>query len=146
MNQQSSIGFGTDATVLEGYINAANERLGNIDLIIENTGRNDLYLVIKEQNTPSGYAAIGAPISVVPRGVQTRSLNLLTKRIGFFGSGNTTANISTVIRNKGDLRGAQIDIVATGRRNYGYDVAFDKNAFRPTAWGSPPDRPDIPPV
>jgi hypothetical protein len=40
-----------------------------------------------------------------------------------------------VIRNKADLRGAQIDIVAVGRKGWGYDDAFNKPELK-KKWGS----------
>ena len=46
MNQLSSISFGNDATVLRGYAQAANERLGAVDFLIENTG--NIPLVLRE--------------------------------------------------------------------------------------------------
>ncbi len=146
MNQISSIGFGDDANVLAGYALSANDRLGNIDLLIENTGDNDLYLKVAEYDgatSPSGYAALGAAQSIVARGQKTVSLNLLSKQIGFFGSGDTTANISTVIRNKADLRNPQIDIVPVfARKGWGFNEGIDKAAFRSPGYDSPPDFPD----
>jgi hypothetical protein len=141
VNQQSTIPFGTDATLLAGYaMNAANDRLGNFDLVIENTGANSLYLRVKEQTLPqSGFSDVGSPITVVPKGTVTRSYSILSKRIGFFGSGNTIANISPVLRNKGDLRGAQIDIVQIGRRGWSWDNAFDQKSFKSPGWGTQPD-------
>ena len=137
MNQVSSIPFGTDATLLAGYAYRANDRLGNVDLVIENTGSNALYFQLKEQTNPSGaFVAVGAAQSIVPKGTKTVSYNLLSERVGFFGSGNTTANVSFVIRNKGNLRGAQIDIVVTGRRGWGFDPGFNQNSEVPT-WGNP---------
>jgi len=133
MNQISSIGFGSDASVLAGYALAADGRLGNISLVVENTGANSLYLQIREHTgttSPSGYSNLGTAVTVVPKGIKDINLNLLSKQIGFFGSGNTTANISTVIRNKGDLRGAQIDIVPVSRQGWGYADGFSTAAFR----------------
>lgn len=140
-NQISSIGFGTDPTLLCGYALAANERLGNFDLQIENTGGKRLRLWVKEfdgVSSPSGYKDIlPAPIDIVPKGTKTISLNLLSQGIGFFGTGPTTANISTVVRNPGNLRGAQIDIKASGgKRGFGFDQAFNKAAFRSPGWPS----------
>jgi hypothetical protein len=144
MNQVSAVGFGSDINVLAGYAQAANDRLGNIDFVFENTGPNDAVIVMKAFDNVSGYNEnVGPFINLVPRGTRTLSYSLLDQRVGFFGSGDTTVNISSVIRNKADLRGAQIDIVAAGRRGYGFDKNFDEAAFRP-AWGAPPDRPDLP--
>jgi len=137
MNQVSSVGFGTDATLLAGYAQSANDRLGNVDFIFENTGSNQVYIQLRQYDgttSPSGYANVGSAFTVVPGGTSTRSYTFLSKRIGFFGSGSTKVNISSAIRNKGDLRGAQIDIVATGRRSWGYDQAFDK-ATLTQQWG-----------
>jgi len=137
MNQVSSIPFGTDATLLAGYAYRANDRLGNVDLTIENTGSNALYFQLKEQTNPSGaFVNVGAAQTLVPKGVKTVSYNLIAKRVGFFGSGSTTANVSFSIRNKGNLRGAQVDIVVTGRRGWGYDAGFDTNSQVPN-WGNP---------
>lgn len=138
MNQQSLIGFGGDITVAAGYAQRGNDRLGNFDLVIENTGANQLTFVLKELTSASGFTAVGAAVTVTPRGVKTLSYSLLSKRVGFFGSGNTTANISTVLRNPADLRGAQIDIVNAGRRGWGFDAGFD-TATLTQNWGSAPD-------
>jgi hypothetical protein len=149
MNQASLVPFGTDATRLAGYAQTANERLGAIDFVFENTGDIPVYIRVKQfvsaATLPSGYADVtplgigayvGPEISVAARGVVTRSYNLLSKRIGFFGSGvaatingklvrSTTVNISAVLRNKSDIRGAQIDISQVGRQGWGYDMAFN---------------------
>jgi hypothetical protein len=146
MNQQSSIGFGVDATVFAGYAQNANDKLGNIDFVFENCGPNAAYIRLMQYDgstSPSGWAAIdtSSPTSpfntewvgfaIAPGGTLTRSYVLLTQRVGFFGSGNTTVNISTVIRNKADLRNAQIDIVAAGgRKGWGYDEGFDKGTLK----------------
>jgi len=152
MNQVSAIGFGVDANKLAGYAQAVNDRLGNFDLIVENTGDNTLYMIVREQTTAkpttSGYGDVGSWFTVVPRGVQTKSYSLVSKRVGFFGSGytaagvaaSTKANVSVVLRNKADLRGAQIDIVSTGRRGWGVDEAFDAPTLT-KKFGAPPDAP-----
>ena len=138
MNQLSSIGFGTDANVFAGYAQSANDKLGNIDFVFENTGGNQAYIKLMQYDgvtSPSGFAVVGLPFTVVPGGTVTRSYVLLSKRVGFFGSGNTFVNISSVIRNKADLRNAQIDIVAVGRRGWGYDDGFNKAELR-KKWGA----------
>ncbi len=84
---------------------------------------------------PSGFALVGTGFTVAPGGTTTKSYVLLSKRVAFFGSGSTTVNISSVIRNKADLRGAQIDIVAVGRRAWGYDDAFNKPELK-KKWGT----------
>lgn len=153
MNQVSAIGFGVDADKLAGYAQAVNDRLGNFDLIVENTGDNTLYMIVREQKHTtvayaSGYADVGSWFTVVPRGVQTKSYSLVSKRVGFFGSGrdsnaaaaSTKANVSVVLRNKSDLRGAQIDIVSMARRGWGVDEAFDAPTLT-KKWGAPPDSP-----
>lgn len=140
MNQQSAIGFGPDATVFAGYAQSANDRLGNIDFTFENTGANEAYLKLAQYDgvsSPSGYAQVGDAFTVVPGGVVTKSYVLLSKRVAFFGSGNTLVNISTSQRNKADLRGAQIDIVAVGRKGWGLDPAFDAPTLT-KKWGSVP--------
>jgi len=134
MQQLSGIGFGADAAVMAGYALAANDRLGVFDLVIENTGTSTLYLRVKEHDgvtSPSGFADVLAPISVVAGGRVTRSLSLVSKVIGFFGSGNTTANISTVIANRADRRGAGIDFQIAGRKGWGFDDGVDQKAFLP---------------
>ena len=130
MNQLSTVGLGKDATVLAGYALAANDRLGNIDFVLENTGDNDAYVVLKEL-IGSGYQNVGSAITLVPKGVKTVSLTLVSAQLGFFGSGNTTINISTVLRHPANLRGAQVDFVITGRSGWGYDAAYNKGAFLP---------------
>ena len=153
MNQLSSIGFGNDATTLRGYAQTANERLGVVDFQVENTG--DIPLVLQLRNfdgttSPSGYANVGAQTTVNARGRKTLSYTLLGKRVGFFGSGvaasvtvegvtkyvtSTTANITAVIANKGDLRGAQIDLVAVGRKSWGYDEGYAYTELK-KKWGT----------
>jgi len=138
MNQLSSIGFGTDATVFAGYAQSANDKLGNIDFVFENTGPNQAYIKLMQYDgvtSPSGYALVGSTFTVVPGGVITKSYVLLSKRVAFFGSGSTSVNVSAVIRNKADLRNAQIDIVAVGRRGWGYDDGFNKLELK-KKWGT----------
>lgn len=173
MNQASAVPFNTDASRLAGYAHTANERLGAIDFQFENIGEIAAYIKVMAYvgptTTPSGYAdvmpldseamsnvtasppssaitgftTVGPPFVIQPKGAITRSYNLLTKRIGFFGSGiagnvqqqqapyqtrrvsSTIVNITAVIRNPADLRGAQIDINAMGRQGWGYDPAFN---------------------
>jgi hypothetical protein len=140
MNQLSSIGFGPDATVFAGYAQSANDRLGNIDFVFENIGANTAYIKLAQYDgttSPSGYAQIGDAFTVVAGGAITKSYVLLSKRVAFFGSGNTSVNISTVIRNKADLRGGQIDIVAVGRKGWGLDPGFDAPQLT-KKWGSVP--------
>lgn len=138
MNQISKVPFGVNAALMSGYAVTANDRLGNIDFVVENTGDNTLSMQFRELNAAgSGYTPIGSFFTVVPQGVVTKSLSLVSKKIGFFGSGSTTANISTVIRNKADLRGAQVDLAITGRRNFGYDTAYNTGANGP-AWPTLP--------
>jgi len=138
MNQLSSIGFGTDANVFAGYAQSANDRLGNIDFVFENTGPNSAYIKLMQYDgvsSPSGFAVVGVPFTLVPGGVSTKSYVLLNQRVAFFGSGSTSVNISAVIRNKADLRGADISIVAVGRRGWGYDEAFNKLELK-KKWGT----------
>jgi hypothetical protein len=148
MNQLSSVPFGSDATLLAGYAQITNAKMGNIDFLIENTGANTLYFRLKEypvSGTVSGYGDVGPAITIVAKGQTTIRASVVSQRIGFFGSGNTTANITCVFRNPGDLRGAQIDLLASGHRGWGYDPAFNK-AELTKKWGSPPDDPTTPPV
>jgi hypothetical protein len=136
MNQVSKIPFGNDASVMAGYAYRAGDRLGRFDLVIENTGDNVLSMQVREAVSPSGFSNLGAFFTVNPGGTVTKSYTLLSEKVAFFGSGNTVANVSTVIRNKANLRGAEIDIVVTGRKGWGFDEGFDQNAFKPN-WGSP---------
>ena len=152
LNQISGVPFGSDATLLAGYAVACNERLGNIDFIVENTGPNTLWMEFREYVGPtlapgaaSGYANIGSAMTVVPGGVASQQFSLVSQQIGFFGSGNTKANISCVFRNPADRRGAQIDLVVQGRKGWSVDPGFPIKAYRPD-WGSPPDSPLTPPV
>lgn len=150
MNQVSSVPFGVDASVFQGYAESANDRLGAIDFVFENTGPNTAYIRLAQYDgvtSPSGYASVDTTVTaapfvpgfvgfaVAPGGTATRHYTLISKRVAFFGSGNTSVNISAVIRNKGDLRGAQIDIVATGRRSWGYDEGWNRNELIKD-WGS----------
>jgi hypothetical protein len=153
MNQLSSISFGNDATVLRGYAQAANERLGAVDFLVENTGNIPLVIQVRQYDgltSPSGYANVGAQVTVNARGKRTIGYNLLAKRVGFFGSGvpatvtvngvsqyitSTTANITAVIVNKGDLTGRQIDLVATGREGWSYDAGFARPELK-KKWGT----------
>ena len=48
---------------------------------------------------------------------------------------STTVNISAVLRNPSDLRGAQIDISQVGRQGWGYDQAFNTPNLT-KKWGS----------
>ena len=150
MNQVSSVPFGTDANVFQGYAESANDRLGAIDFVFENTGPNNAYIRLAQYDgvtSPSGYATVDTTytaspftanfrgFAVAPGGTVTRHYTLISKRVAFFGSGNTAVNISAVLRNKSDLRGAQIDIVATGRRAWGYDEGWNRNELIKD-WGS----------
>lgn len=153
MNQLSSVFWGDDATTLRGYAQAANERLGAIDFLVENTGDIALVFQLRQfdgSTSPSGYANVGAQTTVNPRGRKSITYTLLGKRVGFFGSGvaasvtvggvtkyvtATSANITAVIHNKGDLRGAQIDLVAVGRKSWGYDEAYAYKELK-KKWGT----------
>jgi len=146
MNQLSSVGFGPDATVFAGYAQSAGDRLGNLDFVFENTGPNTAYIRLMQYDgstAPSGFKSIDTAytttgflgFSVVPGGTLTKSYVLVSKVVGFFGSGNTTVNISAVIRNKADLRNAQIDIVASGRKSWGFNEGFDR-ATLTKKWGT----------
>ncbi len=151
MNQVSSVAFGTNAYQFQGYAESANDRLGAIDFVFENTGPNTAYIRLAQYDgvtSPSGYATIDTSYTasppftagflgfgVVPGGTVTRHYTLISKRVAFFGSGSTIVNISAVLRNKSDLRGAQIDIVAIGRRGWGYDEGWNRNELI-KKWGS----------
>jgi hypothetical protein len=145
-SQSSKVPFGVDASVLAGYAYAANARLGNIDLTLENTGLNTLTFQLKEWDgvtAPSGYYSVGGVQTVVPGGVKTISYNIVAKRVGLFGSGGTTANVTFNFRNPADLRGAQIDLIVTGRRGWAWDDAFNRPELS-RGFGPPPDAPNDP--
>ena len=153
MNQVSQISFGPDITLCNGYLQYGNERLGNVDLVIENTSDNILVFQAKVAAlTASGFANVGSAVTINPRGTKTLSYNILAKKFGFFGSGqdasgnakSVTANVTTVLRNKADLRGAQVDIVNVGKRGWGRDVGFNAAAIS-KYWGNPPDATATPP-
>ena len=153
MNQLSSIAFGNDATVLHGYAQTVNERLGYVQFLIENTGNIPLVFQLRSYDgttSPSGYANVGGQTTVNARGSRSVSYNLLSKRVGFFGSGvpatltinglstyvtSTLANISVVWSNKAQLDGRQIDLTAVGRRDWSYDAAFPKAELK-KKWGT----------
>lgn len=150
MNQISSVPFGSDANVFQAYAESANDRLGALDFVFENTGANTAYIRLAQYDgstSPSGFATIDSSytaspftanflgFAVAPGGTVTKHYVLISKRVAFFGSGNTVVNISPSLRNKGDLRGAQIDIVAVGRRGWGYDEAWNRNELI-KKWGS----------
>ena len=151
MNQVSQVSFGPDITQANGYLQYGNERLGNLDLVIENTSDYDLVFQAKAASTltNSGFANVGSAVTIKARGVKTLSYNILSKKFGFFGSGqdstgaarSVTANVTTVIRNKSDLRGAQVDLVNVGKRGWGSDQIFNDPAFF-KYWGNPPDAPN----
>jgi hypothetical protein len=161
MNQLSDIGFGVDNTLMAGYAQTTNARLGNITLIVENTGTNPLRLYVKEYDgstSPSGYADIGTYVDIVPCGQKDIALTgVQSQRLGFFGSGydstlgagvprSTKANITIAFRNPADLRGAQIDLCAAGRKGWGFDQAFDKGLLTkkwPALGGTPGPTVDI---
>lgn len=153
-NQQSSIGFGSDTSVLSGYANTINNRLGNFDLVLENTSTETVFVRIREYTglrsvaeggasttSTSGYInASVAEATLVGGGVKTLSLCLTSQQIGFFGSGSSgrtaRVNISTVMRNLANLRGADISIVPVGRKGYSYDLGFNVSSFTSPGWGS----------
>lgn len=133
MNQQSIIPIGSNATYLAGYAFAANEVLGNVDFIFENVGPGTAYIRLKTYDgvsSPSGYADLLPAFTIVPKGTVTKSLSLLSTRLGIFGSGNTRLNVSTAIRNKANLRGAQIDFVTPGKKGYAFDKATNIGEFQ----------------
>ena len=154
MNQLSDISFGNDATTLRGYAQSVNERLGYVNFLVENTGYIPLVFQLRVYDgatSPSGYANVGAQTTINARGVRSLGYNLLAQRVGFFGSGvaatvtvngvsqyytSTTANISVVYQNKGDLSGRQIDLYPVGREGWGYDPAFSHPELT-KKWGAP---------
>ena len=113
-----------------------------------------LRLQLKEWDgttSPSGWKNIGSYYEIVAGGTTTIHCNMASKKLGFFGSGYAgtsgatgvaanspapvAANISVVMDNKSDLRGAQIDIVVTGRKGWGVDDGFNKGELYPN-WGT----------
>lgn len=148
MNQISTVGFGPDITVMAAYAQAANDKLGAVDFQFENTGNTTATIRLMAydgSSSPSGFTPIATAtqqagqvagaFTIVPGGASTRGYVLINKRVAFFGSGNTTVNITPVYRNKGDLRGAQIDIVTVGRKSWKYDDAFNRPELT-KKWGS----------
>lgn len=148
MNQLSSIGFGPDITVMAAYAQAANDKLGALDFQFENVGNATATIRLMSYDgstAPSGFVAIATAtqqsaqvagaFTIVPGGTISKSYVLVNKRVAFFGSGNTLVNITPVYRNKGDLRGAQIDIVTVGRRSWKFDDAFNRSELT-KKWGS----------
>lgn len=129
--QSSKIPFGTNPAVFNGFVYRANDRLGNIDLIYENVGANTASILVQEAVAPSGYTPVGGWFNVVAGGTLTRSYTLLSKKIAFFGTGNTVVNVSAAIRNPADLRGEGWDLQIVGRKGWAYDPAFDTAAFEP---------------
>lgn len=127
MNQVSSIGLGSDITKVAAAL-VANDRLGKIDLVIENTSDNDAIVGIKEFSGGAWVELVEA-FPVKARGVVTKSLVLLNKQIGFFGSGNAVINVTTVILNPANRRGAQIDMVYPGRAGWTFDAGIDSTVL-----------------
>lgn len=143
MFQLSVIPFGTDATKVAGYA-IATDRLGNVDLQIQNLGDTTLSMKVAQfvSGTPSSYTTIVPMFTVVAGGVITKSLAVAgTKQLAFFGSGGTTANITPIFRNPADLRGATIDIVPVGRFGWTFDTAFPSATTSPTWPSLPTDGP-----
>lgn len=143
MFQLSVIPFGTDATKVAGYA-IATDRLGNVDLQINNIGSNTLYMKVAQftSGTTSSYTTIVPLFSVVAGGVVTKSLAVAgTKQLAFFGSGSTSANITPIFRNPADLRGATIDIVPVGRFAWTFDTSLDSEQNFPTWPSLPTDGP-----
>lgn len=101
--------------------------------------------------SPSGWKNVGSYTEIVAGGTATIHCNMASKRLGFFGSGydgssgvtgaaaNTpkpvSANVSVVMNNKSDLRGAQIDVVVGGRKGWGLDDGFPAGQLTPN-WGT----------
>ncbi len=143
MNQSSTLPFGTDATKVAGYV-YATERLGNCDILFENTGANAITMKVGQfvSGNPSSYALIVPWFTVQPGGTVSKSLVLPGvsapgPQIAFFGSGGSTANVTFAFRNPSDLRGVDISIVPIGRLGWGFDTAFDQASFLPN-WPSLP--------
>jgi hypothetical protein len=162
MNQISTIPLGTDITQSVGYFVSANDRLGAIDIVFENTGPNQATVVLKQYvgtsaaGNVSGYVPLGTYFTLAPGGnpsssngrnvvggTVTKHYTVLSKQLGVFGSGNTTINATVVIRNRGDLRGSSFDFVPIARKGYGYDSGYNIGATTPN-WGAPPDAPNLP--
>lgn len=127
MNQVSSVGFGSDISKVASAL-VANDRLGKVDLVFENTGDNDAVVIVKEFNGTS-WTSLITYFTVKAKGTITKSAVLLNKTIGFFGSGNTTVNVTPVFRNPADRRGAQIDMLYPGRKGWTFDVGLDSGTM-----------------
>ena len=149
MNQATGIPIGVDATQYCGYAQVANDRLGNVDFEIENTGTNPVVVWVAQYDgvtAPSGFAKIGSTYNIVPGGTMTKSYSILSKKIAFFGSGYNAAvgvgstasskvNITGTVRNPSNLRGAQFDIAAAGRTGWGTDPGWN-SAELTKKWGT----------
>lgn len=148
-NQISVIGLGTDISKLAGYTVYGGARLGRVDLVMENVGDNTATLTIKEfaptwdglsasswasNKTPSGtqtgtWTTVVANFTIGARATKTTKLVVVGKTLGIFGSGNTTVNVTPILRNPANLRGAQFDIIQPGRAGFGFETGFDQTAF-----------------
>ena len=132
-NQVSTLGFGSDASVISGYAFRTNEKFGNVNLNFENTGSNSVVLQLRELVGSGSNAAYSVNLTpqftLVAGGVTNKSLVILNQQIGLFGSGQTTVNMSIEQRNMGDRRHAEIEIIPVGKQNWGYSPAFAVNAY-----------------
>ncbi len=144
MQNFAKIGLGADANDLAGSAFTPNDRLGPVNIQIENiqpenapAAGNAAYVVIK-QLTGSGWANLVSGFSVAAGGRVNKEVKVFTKKIGFFGSGNTTVTISVQHAHGSALRGGQIDVEATGRRGYGYDTGVDGAVNHPGLVGGTP--------
>ena len=134
--------FGTVTTVLNGYAQHGNDRLGALDFQFENVGDKDVDIDIKELNAAgTAYTTVVGNTGVIVKGGGVKTLSIVSnsKRLGFFTKtgGNTSVNITPVLRNKADLRGASIDIVAPYKQGWGFDLGYDKPTTQ-KFWGKFP--------
>jgi hypothetical protein len=134
--------------------NISTPTLGAGNQPVSGTSGPVLRLQLKEWDgttSPSGWKNVGSYTEIVAGGTATIHCNMASKKLGFFGSGYSgtngatgvgtnspapvSANISIVMDNKSDLRGAQIDLVVTGRKGWGVDDGFATGQLQPN-WGT----------
>lgn len=128
MTQSSTIGLGTNASVVAAYAYRASDRLGNFDILYENIGDNDAYLRVK-QLVGTTYTDLDVVGTIKSKGTVARSYCVVAKQIAFFGSGNTQLNASFAVRTPSDLRGASYTIVPVGRQGWSTAPGFDSAAY-----------------
>lgn len=156
MNNFGQYGLGTDITKLAGYVLATTDRIGRITLHFENLGRDrglaNSLLGAPLANSPEAATAtitikelvngswtqLIAPFTVAAGGAKDVSAVVFSKKIGIFGSGDTTVSLHILHPHAAALRGGHIDNDPVGRKNWGFDTGLDRNQSfpPPTSYGS----------